>query len=453
MRTLVAYASTAFGLATLSAAVADRAFAPADRRVLVLSNNAVVPETAYGVADVAGTGPLIEAFDDVYSYNDAVAPWHPSLWQPRGADLPIWERGLRSLWSLEGDLHLVVEGLPVLPAVALCSVFPDATIDVYADGLLSYGPSRKSLPRQIGVRVERLLHLDLVPGVEPLLLREYGVEPVRISTESFAKVIAVVAADAGPTALPPHAGRTAVLLGQYLPDLQLLTRDEERGLHLEMVEGVVAAGYSELVFKAHPGAPAGLTGPLVARAAELGARLQVRESPELVETWYAAGAVDLAVSCFSTALATAGLFGVPTARVGTELLLERLNPYPNSNRMPATVIAATVPPLSQRAGGPVPTAARGDVTVRQLVTTVGYIMQPTRNPDLRGPAAELLEQQFDDLQPYVRRLRLTKLKLPGGQEPSLTERLGPVGPLAKRLLGPRLSRRLGQAIRRLARTR
>ena len=238
------------------------------------------------------------------------------------------------------------------------------------------------------------------PGSEPLLLREYGVEPVRISTESFAKVIAVVAADAGPTALPPHAGRTAVLLGQYLPDLQLLTRDEERGLHLEMVEGVVAAGYAELVFKAHPGAPAGLTGPLVARAAELGARLQVRESPELVETWYAAGAVDLAVSCFSTALAS----GRPV----------RGAHRPGRHR----AAAGTAEPLPQQQ----PDARRGDRGDGTAAEPAGGRTGPGRSaggrcrapagrprsatscsppatPDLRGPAAELLEQRSTTCSP------------------------------------------------------
>ena len=160
-----------------------------------------------------------------------------------------------------------------------------------------------------------------------------------------------------------------------------MTDEEERQLHVRMVEGAVAAGFTELVFKAHPGAPAGLTAPLVRRAEELGARLTVRETPELVETWYASGEVDLVVGCFSTALATAALYGVPAARLGTELLLERLNPYENSNRIPAAVIAATVPPLAGAAGRrPEPSRP---LTTEQVVNTVGYLMQPTRNPDLR----------------------------------------------------------------------
>jgi hypothetical protein len=178
----------------------------------------------------------------------------------------------------------------------------------------------------------------------------------------------------------------------------------------------------------------------------------VRETPELVETWYASGEVDLVVGCFSTALATAALYGVPAARLGTELLLERLNPYENSNRIPAAVIAATVPPL-----GAAPAAAdRGpgrsqSLTTEQVVKTVGYIMQPTRNPDLRNAAVKLLDQRFADLRPYVRRHRLALLGLPGGPSPGITAQLGPAGPLLKRVLGPRLSRRLGDAVRGLLR--
>ena len=155
MRTQVCYASTGFGLAVVAAALTDRVLPAADRRVLVVSNNAVIPETAYGAADLTGAAALLEMFDDVYSYNDAIAPQHPSMWQPRDIDLPIWERSLRSLWSLEGDLHLVLANLHVQPALTLCQAFTDATIDVYADGLMGYGPTRSAVPAQVGTRVQR----------------------------------------------------------------------------------------------------------------------------------------------------------------------------------------------------------------------------------------------------------------------------------------------------------
>ena len=52
----------------------------------------------------------------------------------------------------------------------------------------------------------------------------------------------------------------------------------------------------------------------------------------------------LVVGCFSTALLTASaLYGLPVARIGTELLLERLAPYQNSNRVPVTIVDALLP--------------------------------------------------------------------------------------------------------------
>ena len=44
-RTQIFLASTLYGAATIAAALDSDCFAPADRRVLLVSNNAAVPET------------------------------------------------------------------------------------------------------------------------------------------------------------------------------------------------------------------------------------------------------------------------------------------------------------------------------------------------------------------------------------------------------------------------
>ena len=408
MRTLVVHAATGSGLATVAAAAAAGAFGPVDRRVLVLSNDAPIPETAYGVDDITGIGPLLARFDDVYSYNAAVAPLHPTVWQPQPEELSLWERALRALWSLEGDLHLVLAGIWVPPALVLSQIFADATIDVYADGLTGYGPTRRSVPLPVSTRLRRLLHPDLLPGATPLLLREYGVEPVPLPPAALTEVLASVAADAGPAGVATGAGRVAVLVAPDRAAFGALSAHEWRRLHLDMVEGAVAAGHTELVLKAHPSGPAGTTGPLVARAAELGARLRVRDRPELVETWYAAGEVDLAVGCCSTALATAQWYGVPTARVGSELMLERLEPYETGLRLPAAVVAAWVPPLAVPPDEPDPPPP---VPLDAVVTTIGYLMQPSRNPDLHGPAARALAEHGVALRPYLSQQRLDQVGL------------------------------------------
>ena len=56
------------------------------------------------------------------------------------------------------------------------------------------------------------------------------------------------------------------------------------------------------------------------------------------------------VGCFSTAMLTASsLYGLPVTRLGTELMLERLSPFQNSNRIPITLVDALIPDLASLA--------------------------------------------------------------------------------------------------------
>ncbi len=456
MSTQVFVASTAFGLATVVAALDDGAFDPADRRILVLSNNAATPETANRIEDVAKMTVLFGRFDAVYDYNEAIAPQHPSLWRPRAADLPILERHLRTLWSLDHDVHLVVESIQVSPAQTLCRLLPDARIDVYADGLMSYGPTRNKLPALVAGRLERLLHLDLVPGLSPVMLTEFAVPAQVISADAFRKAVAVLGPP--PALIVAAAPRElAVLVGQYLSAMGIVSVAEETQLHLEMVRGAVAAGYRTLVFKPHPTAPPMLAEPLVEEARRLGASLTVYDSPELVETWFRAEGIGCVIGCFSTALMTAATcYDLRTARVGTELLLERLRPYQNSNRVPVTIIDAAVQHVSRL--DRTPWIGSTDVMVSppelvRIVAAVSYCMQPNRYPALRIVAERLLSERGDELSRYFKRQRLTLLDLPGRLPERPARRAlapAPVREAVKRALGPAVSARVRRLSQRLA---
>ena len=83
MTTLLCYASTALGLATVATALADEALPAAYRRVLVLSNNAAVPEVAYGVGDAAGIGALVRLSTTCTPTTKPIAPQHPAAASPR----------------------------------------------------------------------------------------------------------------------------------------------------------------------------------------------------------------------------------------------------------------------------------------------------------------------------------------------------------------------------------
>ncbi|MEU4199641.1 polysialyltransferase family glycosyltransferase [Streptomyces sp. NPDC045470] len=410
-RTQLFLASTLYGAATLAAALDADRFGPADRRLLLVSNNAATPETATPVDRMPGFERLRGRFDRVLSWNETIRPFHPGGWSPRPDDVPLWERYLRLLWELgEDEIELVVESLQVHPALALAQLFPDAPVDVYADGLMSYGPTRNKLDPLVGTRVRRLLHLDLVPGLKPLLLTEFGVGAEAVPDAAFREVLADLAADFDDPALHAVPEGAALLLGQYLSALGILTPEEEEELHVRMVRGVVRRGHREVVFKPHPSAPARWSRALEREAEQLGAALTVLATPVLAEVLYQRKRPALVVGCFSTALLTASVFyGLPTARAGTELLLERLTPYQNSNRVPVTLVDALVPDLADEPGTkPVPTHING------LVSAVGYAMQNQIYPDLRPVAERYLASHLNERTwRYFKRRRLTALALPG----------------------------------------
>jgi hypothetical protein len=418
--TRIFLASTLYGAATLAAALDSGCFEPGARRILLVSNNAATPETTPALDTMPGFERLRGRFDDVLSWNETISPFHPGGWFPRPDDVPLWERHLRLLWGLGDDhVELVVESIQVNPALALTQMFPGAPVDVYADGLMSYGPTRNKLDPLVGTRINRVLHLDLVPGLRPLLLSEFGVEPQIVPTGAFTSVLAQLAEDrnaAGP--VPAPAAAPALLLGQYLSALDILTGEEEERLHVTMLRGAVGLGHRTVVFKPHPTAPARWSRMLEKEACELGVELTVLDTPVLAEVIYQRLKPALVVGCFSTALLTASsLYGLPVARTGTDLLLERLSPYQNSNRVPVTIVDALLPEITDREAvlswSP-PTAEDVAGNLTGLVAAVGYSMQAQIYPDLRPEAERYLTTRLDShTWRYFKRRRLASLALPG----------------------------------------
>ncbi|WP_019055738.1 alpha-2,8-polysialyltransferase family protein [Streptomyces prunicolor] len=414
MTTQIFLASTLYGTATLAAALDSDCFRPADRRILLVCNNAATPETTPGLDEAPGFDRLRERFDDVLSWNETISPFHPGGWSPRLDDVPMWERHLRLLWNLGDDpVELAVESIQVNPALGVSQIFTGAPVTVYADGLMSYGPTRNKIDPLVGTRVDRLLHLDLVPGLTPLLLTEFGVEPEIVPTDAFVKVLS----ELGDTAeeLPALPDEPALLLGQYLSALDILTAEEEEELHVRMLKGVVQLGHTRVVFKPHPSAPARWSRALEQEAEKLGADLSVLDTPVLAEVLYQRLRPVLVVGCFSTALLTASaLYGLQVARVGTATLLDRLTPYENSNRVPVTVVDALLPELTDRTAVAEQRPGMDVATLNELVRAVGYAMQPKIYPQLRPAAEGYLTRRLDSHSwRYFKRKRLTSLALPG----------------------------------------
>ncbi|THA75013.1 hypothetical protein E6R60_18390 [Streptomyces sp. A0642] len=413
-------ACTQYAAATLVAALRAGQFGPRDehRRVLVVSDTSPSPELGTPLHRRPGFEALAAEFDAVHSWNDFIRPFHPAGWSPREQDASLWERAVRGAWDLgDGPVEIACESIQANPAQALTVIFGDSPVHIYADGLMSYGPTRSRLDQLVGTRIRRLLHLDLVPGLRPLLLTEFGVASEIVPTDAFLKVLGELAGAAA--GIPEaHGGPgPALLLGQYLSTLGILTAQQEEELHARMLRGAVALGHTRIVFKPHPSAPAHWTRALELEAERAGAELTVLDSPVLAETLFETMRPALVVGCFSTALLTAASFyGLPVARVGTGPLLERLAPYQNSNRVPLTIVDALLPDLedpSAVTGWSLPSAeeVRGEPT--GLLAAVGYAMQPQLQAALRPDAERYLSLPRDTTRRYFKRRRLTALGLPG----------------------------------------
>ncbi|MEJ8670818.1 MULTISPECIES: alpha-2,8-polysialyltransferase family protein [unclassified Streptomyces] len=444
MTTQIFQASTLYGVATLATALDSGCFRPADRRILLVCNNATTPETTPGLDEMPGFERLRERFDNVLSYNETIFPFHPGGWSPRQDDLPLWERFLRHEWQLgDDDVELAVESIQVNPSLGIAQIFTGAPVTVYADGLMSYGPTRNKIDPLVGTRVDRVLHLDLVPGLKPLLLTEFGVPAEIVPTPAITKVLAELVASGDAL---PEIEEPALLLGQYLSALGILSDDEEEDLHVRMLKGAAGLGHDKVVFKPHPSAPARFTRSLEKEAEKLGVELTVLDTPVLAEVLYQRMRPALVVGCFSTALLTASaLYGLPVAQVGTELLLERLTPYENSNRVPVTIVHALLPELGDRTAVTEQRRSMDVGALGALVRAVGFAMQPKILPGLREETERYLSKNLSERTlRYFKRKRLTSLALPGGLPAQLS--FIPRNATVRRMA--RKARNLRRAVRR-----
>jgi hypothetical protein len=362
---------------TLAAAIdAGRFGSHTERRLLILSNNAAIPEVTERVESTPGFEGLRTRFDDLVDWNALIAPLHPSQWRPRPDELPVLQRLVHSHLALtEPIAELVLESVAVPPARVITNLIRSCPITVFSDGLMSYGPTRDALPEDVSSRIERLLYLDLVPSLEPLLLREADVKADAIPDAAFEKILGELPV---PEAVVGASG-APVIIGQYLSALEILAPTEESALHAAMIRALVARGHRHVVFKPHPAAGRADVREMREVAEGLRVRLTVAPSNVPAEVWCAAACPELVVSCFSTALLTARRYvATPVATMGCELALERITPYQNSNRIPATIVDAVIPRL--HADGSVSEPVERDIT--PLVRAVGYCMQSGRNPDL-----------------------------------------------------------------------
>lgn len=405
-------ASSAYQVLVLAAALDSGAFGPADARILLYSANGEVPEIARPITADPIVAPVLDRFDRIASYNALVHPLHPKGFRPRPDEQPIFQRAFRAELGIPADhtMEIALESVYVPPARSLLNVFSDAQVTVYAEGLMSYGPTRDPLTAPMAARIERVLHLDLVPGVQPLLLGEYGVPTEVIPDAAFTRVVRALAGEAAPAGEP-----YALVLGQYLAELGLVSADAEAGMYGDLLTAAAARGIGRVVFKPHPSSPPRYRDVLARRAQDVGVQFDVDTRAVPAEVLYERERPALVLGCFSTGLVTASRFwGIPAVRIGTAGVLDALPLYEDSNRIPIVLVDLTVPDAGGSGHDATPAAA-----IQRIITTVGYAMQWRARFRDRVAAAAHLAEPDSSAAPYVPRERLRMLALPGGWPVSL----------------------------------
>lgn len=408
-----------------------------DARILLLKvNSSFAPEITPGIADFSGANTLFAHFDEVVDLNDALWPVHPRGFNVSASTAAHYEKWLRGEWKLpeSDELRLYLSWSPSMPpGSTLARIFRDSELAIHFDGLMSYGPLPGALDTDTYHRVSGVHYLELIPGLRPASLHTPATDFVPYELSRFRSVIDELVNATGDSAasLEESGARSAVLIGQYLGSLDLMTLDEEIELHNRMVTEAIEHGCTKLFFKPHPASASSVLQPVQSFAEKGGVELVVVHDNSPAELLFAAVQPELVVSCFSTALATAHYgFGIEARAVGAGDLLDSLTPYQNSNRIPVTIAHYC---FGDQPGG------RHDIDVLQeLVYTVSYCMHPHLSRSMRPLALEFLEQTYSDFAQYFKRRRLTALDLPGKLPPQSAQ--NKIKRHARRTVGSAFSR-------------
>ncbi len=132
-----------------------------------------------------------------------------------------------------------MDSVQVNPALALAVIFDEADLYVHSDGLMTYSPTRKALPLHLSQRLTGLVCVDLVPGLVPQLLAEERIAHLVVPRDPVRQLIKEICAATDAVSAPDHRP-TALILGQYLGSLQLLTWQQEIDLHHQMITEAAA---------------------------------------------------------------------------------------------------------------------------------------------------------------------------------------------------------------------
>lgn len=370
--------------ASQAAAIRAGLYGESGRRVLLITNNAAIPELGTALDGTPGFATIAAAFDEVVSLNELIWPEHPRYWRPTREVAAEFRTRLWERTGLAAGTGLSMQSVGVPPSVTLARVLAESPIDVVSDGLMTYGPIRSQPDDAVRARFDRLLYLDLVEGLAPLMFSEDGIVPQAIATEAFRSLMEeYAAAHPGADQIRGLADEsTAMVVGQYLASLGLMSVDEEERLYREMVEAAEQLGYRRILFKPHPSAPPAHVDAVVGAARARGVRVDVNTLPAPVEVFYSLARPGLVIGSFSTALSTAArIYGINTLSAGSAEVAMALPHHSDSNRIPLLLTALTTRRIVEGPSGSVEVARPLEHDLEVAVNALAVTMQPRRFAD------------------------------------------------------------------------
>lgn len=372
-------APTFTAAACMATAVDDGLYADAGTKVLMTTSSSPIPELGLGLAEQPGFDELARRFDRVVSLNEIIYPHHPLSWSP-AEDIERWHGIIAAAVGLREPFGITLQSFPVEPSTSILRVFQEGPVDVVSDGLTTYGPTRMPAMRRVAPRLRRLLYLDLAGGLDPVLLREHGVENVVLSSAGFRDAVAEYGKVTA-SASPSDERVDAIVLGQNLSAVGLLSPDEEQELHEKFLRVAAGLGHRRVVFKPHPSTPPAFAHRLPDLADELGVRLQVLDAPVPVEVLYDRLRPAAAIGCFSTGLSTAvEIYGMDGYAVGVDEVLERLPELQDSNRIQLAITDVRMNRVDVASDGTLVRRGPVEIDVQLLVDEIAHAMQPVRRP-------------------------------------------------------------------------
>lgn len=405
--------ATGFGLCGVAAIIDRFGVGRPEDRVLLVANTVTATEATPPVHEAPEYVGLLSRFGRIVYLNDLIAPEHPFGWSPAadGHHARLATAQLLAACGIEdGAPHtLWIESIQGTASQSLVRLFDSARIHIYADGLMTYGPTRIEVPSVIGDRIDEVVHLDLVPGHRPFVLREFA--PLYRSFP-IGDLLAVLR-EVGRIDVAGIEGPVSVVVGQYLADLELLTVEQDAELLTQMIRAALEAepGLPVLV-RAHPRSSGRAVDGVVTAFVAEGCDVRLLPTNGLVETLFDAVDVRLVVSCFSTALFTARSMGIRTVSVGAAAVLRRLRPYQNSNRM-AIVLADLLNEAVPLEGGSIRPAETDPALIDLVMAMSALSMQPGVLESMHGvhddDVLALSRDRFAVLRRYVSIERLRRL--------------------------------------------